>query len=67
MSTHLVIKHYPVFTQGIFKSCPELFDRFTQNTSDYLKKKYQHGTEILKTLEETLTWPVVTGPGIYGC
>jgi len=66
VSEHLSIEHYPIFEQGIFESCPELFDRFTQNTSDYLKKKCEQSREILEKYENTITWPVVTGPGIFG-
>ena len=59
-------KHFPVFEKGTFQKHPELFDRFFDHATDYLAKKLRGGREILAECEETVTWPLITGPGFAG-
>lgn len=66
MSDTLNISYYPIFEQGVFKKHPSLFDRFTQNTSAHMKKKFHRVRETMHQYEEVITWPLVSGPGFCG-
>lgn len=66
MTNSFHIQHYPVFEKGIFEKHPPLFNRFIQRTPDHLKKGYQKARETLHKYEETITWPLLVGPGFCG-
>jgi len=66
MSNPFSVHHYPVFKKGTFQNNPALFDRFIQNTSDQIKRKYHQVRESIYRYEETITWPLVSGPGFSG-
>lgn len=66
MPSPINVHYYPVFGRGVFENHPALFDRFTQNTSDHTKRKCNQIREAIHKYEETITWPLVTGPGFYG-
>ena len=66
MSNDFHVGNYPVFKKGIFDERPGLFDRFIYHIPEHLKKKYQEGRGTLLKYEETITWPLITGPGFSG-
>jgi len=60
------LQHYPVFEKGIFRKYPALFDRFAHYTSDTMKAKYHKAWESLPAYEDSIVWPLVSGPGFCG-
>jgi len=61
MAENFRIQHYPVFENGVFQKHPTLFDRF-----GYSKKRLEQIRQVLPKYEETITWPLLTGPGFCG-
>jgi hypothetical protein len=57
------IKENTVFIKGTFRKHADLFDRFSQNASDYLLTKIEKARALLTACEEEITWPLITGPG----
>jgi hypothetical protein len=66
MAENFRIQHYPVFESGVFQKHPTLFDRFGQNAPGQSKKRFEQVRQVLPRYEETLTWPLLTGPGFCG-
>ena len=66
MANPFYIHQYPVFEKGIFEKHPALFERFTQRAPDHLKRKFLKAREALPKYEETITWPLLVGPGFCG-
>jgi len=66
MTASIKITHFPIFEKGIFRRYPELFDRFFQEASGYMREKFQTSRQILEECEEVETWPCITGPGFAG-
>ena len=66
MTDHLDIRYYPLFEKGIFEKHPALFDWFICHTPDNLKQKYRKAQETLRKYEESITWPLIVAPGLYG-
>jgi hypothetical protein len=66
MAQSIRTQNYPVFEKGTFQSHPDLFNRFEQNAPDHLQSKYERLWQSLPRYEETITWPLVSGPGFCG-
>ena len=60
------INYYPVFERGTFEKYPALFNRFIKNSPDHIKRKRRKAWKTLPKYEETVTWPLITGPGFCG-
>ena len=58
------IQQFPIFPRGTFNTHQNLFVRFGENTSGHLKQKYEETWQGLTRFEETITWQMLTGPGI---
>lgn len=59
------IRKLPVFPRGTFQSHPELFDRFNQNSPEHLQARYEQVWRAIPHHEETITWPLLTAPGVW--
>ncbi|MCP4752873.1 MAG: SpoIIE family protein phosphatase [Proteobacteria bacterium] len=66
MTVPIEIKNYPVFEKGTFRNHPTLFDRFILHASSYMMEKFNKARTILEECEETITWPLISGPGFSG-
>ena len=66
MTASTKITHYPIFEKGLFAKHPELFDRFFEQASGYMREKFETSKQFLIDAEEVETWPIVTGPGFSG-
>jgi len=66
MTVSTKITHHPIFEKGLFAKHPELFDRFFEQASGYMRKKFETSKHCLIDAEEVETWPVITGPGFCG-
>lgn len=66
MTSSIKIRNYPIFEKGTFQKYPDLFDRFFEHSSSYMKDKFQTSKQILEACEEVDTWPCITGPGFEG-
>ena len=66
MTQDIRIRNYPVFERGTFQSHPDLFSRFDQNAPEHLRSKYERMWQSLPRYEETITWPLIAGPGFWG-
>ncbi len=66
MNQITTIQHYPVFRKGTFQQHPDLFSRFEQNCPIHLKTRYDRIWQMMPHFEETITWPLLKGPGFWG-
>ena len=66
MAHPISIYHHPLFERMTVEKHPALFDRFVKHVPDSLKKKYQKVRETFHQYEETITWPLIIGPGFCG-
>jgi len=66
MAQNIRTHNYPVFEKGTFRSHPDLFSRFEQNAPEHLRSKYERLWQSLPRYEETITWPLIAGPGFWG-
>jgi hypothetical protein len=66
MDKGIRISRHPLFEKNIFRENPSLFAPFFHNTPDYMKAKYERRRQSLTRYEETVSWPLISGPGFCG-
>lgn len=66
MTNGVRIQNYPLFEKGVFEKYPSLFNVYLGNMTVGLKARYDEARKTLSKYEESLTWPMVSGPGFCG-